>query len=121
MDFVAHCCISGLAHPPVGMKPFSFARFGGNNVTAIARLLGASAAAVVLLFGVAVHAQTTEPKKKPAPKVVSACKGLDETACKAKSDECLWIVPKTGKQKPYCRKKAAPKKAAPAKDATPKK
>ncbi len=91
-------------------------------MTAIAKLLAASTAAVVLLLGVAVHAQTTEPtKKKAAPKVASVCKGLDETACKAKGDECLWIVPKTGKQKPYCRKKAAAKKAAPAKDATPKK
>ena len=91
-------------------------------MTAIGKLLGASAAAVVLLLGVAVHAQTTEPaKKKPAPKVASACKGLDETACKAKSAECLWIVPKTGKQKPYCRLKGTPKKPAPAKDATPKK
>ena len=52
---------------------------------------------------------------------VSVCKGLDETACKAKSSECLWIVPKTGKQKPYCRLKGATKKPAPAKDATPKK
>jgi hypothetical protein len=109
----------------LGARPYGspdVARFWGRNVTAIGRLFGASTAAVVLLMGVAVHAQTTEPaKKKPAAKVVSACKGLDETACKAKSDECLWIVPKTGKQKPYCRLKGTSKKSAPAKDATPKK
>jgi hypothetical protein len=91
-------------------------------VTTIGKLLGASTAAVVLLLGMAVHAQTTDPAKKPAPKpkVVSVCKGLDETACKAKT-ECAWVVPKTGKQKPYCRLKPAPKKPAPAKDAAPKK
>jgi hypothetical protein len=90
-------------------------------VTAISKLFGASAAAAVLLLGMAVHAQTTEPaKKKAAAKPASVCKGLDEAACKAKT-ECGWIVPKTGKQKPYCRTKAAPKKPAPAKDAAPKK
>ena len=46
-------------------------------------------------------------------------KGLDEPNCKSR-DTCGWIVPKTGKQKPYCRTKAAPKKPAAAKDATPK-
>ena len=81
-------------------------------MTAISKLFGASAAAAVLLLGMAVHAHTTEPaKKKAAAKPASVCKGLDEAACKAKS----------GKQKPYCRTKAAPKKPAPAKDAAPKK
>ena len=97
-------------------------QFGGSNVTAITKLLAASAAAAVLLLGVAVHAQTTEPAKKPAAKAPSACKGLDETACKAKSTECLWIVPKTGKQKPYCRLKGTTtKKPAAPKDPAPKK
>lgn len=72
-----------------------------------------------------------------AKKAVSACKGLDETACKA-NPECDFVVPKdannkTGKvQKPYCRKVAgvakkaadkkattAPVKATPATPATP--
>jgi hypothetical protein len=83
--------------------------FGGSNVTAIGRLLGASAAAAVLLLGVAVYAQTTEPAKKAAPKAKSVCNGLtEETACKA-NDTCRWIAAstdaKTGKQKrkAYCR------------------
>ena len=89
-------------------------------MTAISKLLGASAAAAVLLFGVAVHAQTTDTtKKKAAPKTASACKGLDEANCKSR-DTCGWIVPKTGKQKPYCRTKTTPKKPAAAKDAAPK-
>jgi hypothetical protein len=80
-------------------------------------LLVAAASGTILALGYPGHAQD----KKAAPKVVSACKGLDEAACKAKSAECLWIVPKTGKQKPYCRLKGGPKKPAPAKDATTKK
>jgi hypothetical protein len=81
-------------------------------VTTIGKLLGASTAAAVMLLGVAVHAQTTDTTKKKAPaKPASVCKGLDEAACKAKT-ECGWIAPKTGKQKPYCRLKTTPKKAA---------
>jgi hypothetical protein len=53
-------------------------------------------------------------KKTPAPKAkaakpASACKGLEEAACKGKTAECAWIAPKTGKQKPYCRAKPAKK------------
>lgn len=79
----------------------------------------------VLAFGHAVYAQdkkatTPPPAPAKAAKAPSPCKGLDEAACKAKSAECQWIAPKKGKQKPYCKLKAA-KKAAPAKkDAAPK-
>ena len=77
-------------------------------------LCAASAAGLILTFGVDVSAQ--EPMKKtPAPKAAkaakpaSACKGLEEAACKGKTAECAWIAPKTGKQKPYCRAKPAKK------------
>ena len=77
----------------------------------LVKTLGISAAAVALvLFGYAAQAQA--PKKeepKAATKPPSPCKGLDETACKAKT-ECQWIVPKKGKQKPYCKLKPTPKK-----------
>jgi hypothetical protein len=85
--------------------------FRGSNVTAIGRLLGASAAAAVLVLGVAAYAQTTELAKKPA-KTKSVCNSLtEETACKA-NDTCRWIGAstdaKTGKQKrkAYCRTQA---------------
>lgn len=65
---------------------------------------------------------------KPVKKVASACKGLDETACKANA-ECGYVVPtkadaKTGKvDKAYCRKVAGvaakPKAAAPAATTAP--
>jgi hypothetical protein len=45
-----------------------------------------------------------------AAKPPSACKGLAESDCKAKTAECAWIAPKAGKQKPYCRAKPAKKK-----------
>lgn len=83
----------------------AIARFRGNDVTAITKLLGAAAAAAVLLVGASTFAQDA---KKPAA-TASPCKGLEEAACKAKS-ECQWIVPKKGKQKPYCKLKAVPKK-----------
>ena len=63
---------------------------------------------------------------KPAPKP-SPCKGLNETACKAKS-ECSYVVPTTANPTtgkvpaPYCRKTvstAAKKPAAPAAVAKP--
>jgi hypothetical protein len=54
-----------------------------------------AAAAALLLFGLGAAAQGT--------KKASACKGLDEKACKTKAAECRWIVPKKGKQRPYCR------------------
>jgi len=69
--------------------------------------LGAAAAVAALLsFGFDAAAQD---KKAPATKAPSACKGLAEAACKAKA-ECAWIVPKKGKQKPYCRTKSKTKK-----------
>ena len=74
--------------------------------------MGAVAAVgVVLTFGLNASAQEAG-KKAPAAasKPASACKGLAEAACKAKTAECGWIVPKTGKQKPYCRAKPAKKK-----------
>jgi len=95
------------------------------------------AAPVVTKPAVSAPAATTVPAttaKKPAAKAASACKGLDETACKANA-ECGYIVPKkadpkTGKvDAPYCRKvagvavkkpaDAAAKAAAPVKAAVP--
>ena len=79
------------------------------------RILGVTVAAVALLtFGYDAFAQdkkttTTPPAAKTATKQPSPCKGLDETVCKAKA-ECQWIVPKKGKQKPYCKLKPTPKK-----------
>jgi hypothetical protein len=69
--------------------------------------LGAAAAMAVLMMpGVDATAQDA---KKAAPKAASACKGLDEKACKGRTADCAWIVPKKGKQKPYCRLKPATK------------
>jgi hypothetical protein len=68
-------------------------------------LKGIGAAAIglpLLLFGFDASAQ--------AQAKVSACKGLEAAACKAKTTECTWVVPKAGKQKPYCRSKPAKKK-----------
>ena len=91
-------------------------------MTAIGRLLGASAATAMLLVGVTAYAQTTEPAKKPA-KTKSVCNGLtEETACKA-NDTCRWIAAsvdaKTGKQKrkAYCRTQAKSTKKTPAEPA----
>ena len=69
---------------------------------------GLSAAAVLatlLMLGFDAAAQ--DAKKTPPQKAPSPCKGLDEKACKGKSAECAWIVPKKGKQRPYCRLKPA--------------
>jgi hypothetical protein len=77
------------------------------------RPFGAAAVAAVLLtFSYAALAQekkATTPAPK-APAAASVCKGLNQAACAAKGTDCQWITPKKGKQKPYCRKKAAPKK-----------
>jgi hypothetical protein len=91
----------------------------------------ATVSVAALTLGHAVYAQdkktTTTPPSAKVTKPPSACKGLDETACKAKTTECTWITPKTGKPKPHCRskpkikKKDAPSKDAPPKDAPPKK
>lgn len=76
----------------------------------------ASAVGLLLTFGLDASAQDTA-KKTPAPKAAktakpaSACKGLEEAACKGKTAECAWIVPKAGKQKPYCRAKPADRKS----------
>jgi hypothetical protein len=68
----------------------------------------------IVTVGHAVYAQDKAPPPKAA-KQESPCKGLDETACKAKS-ECLWTKP--GKTKSYCRlKRPTVKKAVPSKDA----
>jgi hypothetical protein len=75
------------------------------------RGLGTIAAVAVLLsLSLGYDATAQEAKKQPASKVASACKGLEEKACKGKTGECLWIAPKKGKQKPYCRLKTATKK-----------
>lgn len=72
----------------------------------------------------AVTTPAAAAKPKAPVKAASACKGLDETGCKA-NPECGYVVPtkadaKTGKvDKPYCRKVAGvaakkPATAAPA-------
>ncbi|MEQ1696470.1 MAG: hypothetical protein ABL901_11580 [Hyphomicrobiaceae bacterium] len=59
----------------------------------------------------AVTTPAAAAKPKTPAKAASACKGLDETGCKANA-ECNYVVPakadaKTGKvDKPYCRKVA---------------
>jgi len=73
--------------------------------------LGAAAAVgALLLVGLGASAQDAKKAPTAAATPASACKGLNETACKGKAAECSWIVPKKGKQKPYCR--AKPKSAA---------
>jgi hypothetical protein len=70
--------------------------------------------AVVALAAVAFlgfDASAQDAKKTPA-RAPSACKGLDEKACKGKAADCLWITPKKGKQRPYCRLRTASKKKA---------
>jgi hypothetical protein len=73
--------------------------------------LSAAAAVVALLFlGLSASAQDTNKTPAKPAKAASPCKGLDEKACKAKTADCLWIVPTKGKQKPYCRLKSTPRK-----------
>jgi hypothetical protein len=75
--------------------------------------VGLSAAAVfAALLAPGFDAAAQDAKKTPPPKAVSACKGLDEKACKGKTAECAWVVPSKGKQRPYCRLKPAGKKKA---------
>jgi hypothetical protein len=50
-----------------------------------------AAVAALLVFGLDAEAQSTRK------------------ACKAKAAECAWVVPKKGKQRPYCRLKPARK------------
>lgn len=70
-------------------------------------------AGVSLLLTLGLGASAQEAMKKTpaakAAKVPSACKGLEEAACKAKATGCAWIAPKSGKQKPYCRSTPAKK------------
>jgi hypothetical protein len=72
-------------------------------------LAAAAAAGLLLTFGLGASAQDAAKKPKAKAATVSACKGLAEAACKAKSGDCAWIAPKSGKQKPYCRAKPAKK------------
>jgi hypothetical protein len=70
-----------------------------------AGLSAASVLAALLMLGLdaaAQDAKKTSPAKAPSP-----CKGLDEKACKGKTADCSWIVPKKGKQRPYCRLRPA--------------
>jgi hypothetical protein len=77
--------------------------------TTFLRASGATALALaVSAFAFGASAQDKKAPKAAPP--ASACKGLDDAACKGKSAECSWIAPKKGKQKPYCR--AKPKSAA---------
>jgi hypothetical protein len=70
-------------------------------------LSAVAAVAAIVLLGFDASAQDA----KKTPRAPSACKGLDEKACKGKAADCRWIVPSKGKQKPYCRLGAAKKKA----------
>jgi hypothetical protein len=74
------------------------------------RWVGLSVAAVfaaLLVLGFDASAQ--DAKKTPPAKAASSCKSLDEKACKGKTADCSWIVPKKGKQKAYCRLKPGKK------------
>ena len=59
-------------------------------------------------------APAVKTEKAPTKKPPSACKGLDEAACKAKPDECTWIAEVTTKagkkRKAHCRSKPKSKK-----------
>jgi hypothetical protein len=49
------------------------------------------------------------PERASAPAdrlAVPSCRGLDETECKARLADCMWIVPAKGSQSPYCRLRA---------------
>ena len=74
------------------------------------------AAAALLTFGYAAIAQDKAPKKAAT---TSACKGLNEAACKAREAACNWIgeiTTKAGKtRKAHCRSKPKKKKDAPKK------
>jgi len=114
------CCTRDLAATHINRYgTFIVAQSGGSIVTAIGKLLTASAAAAVLLVAAGAFAQ--EAAKKPA-KAKTACNALsEETACKA-NDTCSWVAAlmdeKTGKQKrkAYCRTQGkAAKKTEPAK------
>jgi hypothetical protein len=82
-----------------------------NNGGLVKGLCAAAAVAAIFVLGFGAEAQ--DAKKAPA-KPASACKGLAEAACKGNA-ACAWIVPKTGKQRPYCRTKSTGKSKAKAK------
>jgi hypothetical protein len=65
------------------------------NAAPLKGLGAAAAVGALLIFGLDAAAQST--------KSASPCKGLDEKSCRAKTAECTWVVPKKGKQRPYCR------------------
>jgi hypothetical protein len=101
------------------MRSLLVEQSGESDVKAIAKLLGASAVAV-LLVGASGLAQ--DAAKKPG-KATSACNAItEETACKA-NDACRWVAAimdeKTGKpkRKAYCRAQgtSAKKSSTPAK------
>jgi hypothetical protein len=76
----------------------------------VAGLSAVAAVASVLFLGLDASAQDAGKDTTKAPaKTASACKGLDENACKGKAADCLWVVPSKGKQKPYCRVRTASK------------
>ena len=83
-----------------------------NNSGLVKGLCAAAAVAAIFVLGFGAEAQ--DAKKAPAAKPASACKGLAEAACKGNA-ACAWIVPKTGKQRPYCRTKSTGKSKAKAK------
>jgi hypothetical protein len=86
------------------------------NRGTLTRGLGAAViVAALFTFGAAF----AQDKKAPAKSPPSPCKGLEEAACKAKT-ECQWVsasVDAKGKvkRKAYCRKKAVPRTKAKAK------
>jgi hypothetical protein len=84
-------------------------------------MAAAAALGLLLTLGFDASAQDSSKKapaaKAPAKataKAPSACKGLDEAACKAKEAQCQWIAAtktKAGKErKAYCRSRPVKKK-----------
>jgi hypothetical protein len=71
--------------------------------------VGLSAAAVFTALLVLGFDASAQDARKTPPAKTSPCKGLDEKACKGKTADCTWVVPKKGKQKAYCRLKPGKK------------
>jgi hypothetical protein len=72
------------------------------------RWVGLSVAAVfAALLVPGFDASAQDAKKTPPAKAAS--KGLDEKACRGRTADCAWIVPKKGKQRAYCRLKPGKK------------
>ena len=108
---------------------------GDSDVTKTGALKGLSAmaaaiAVTMLCYGAVAQEKKattappakTEKAKTDKAKTPSACKGLEEDACKAKATECSWIAAtktKTGQdRKAHCRSK--PKTKAVKKEASKK-